>query len=145
MGTSFALAKIGMGNMKQLTTVIFLLGALLITDPVTSEQFNITENLRHERVMLPAATPDRSRMAVVQTLIFLEEELGAGVLVFYDDTRTKFPIDYIELYDVEGNLLVVTWIDHLGTCQVAMDRGLLDADDPSIDGILVTVAVGTMV
>ena len=133
-----------MWNMKRFTTVIFLLGALLIADRVTSEQFNITENLRHESVMLPAATPDRSRMVVVQTLTFLEEELGAGVLVFYDDARTKWPIDYIELYDVEGDLLLVTWLDRFGTCQVAMDRGLLDADDPSVDGILVTVGVGTM-
>ena len=53
---------------------------------VANAQLNATENLRHERVMLPAATPDRSRM----------------------------------------------------------DRGLLDSDDPSIDGILVTIAVGTM-
>lgn len=130
--------------MKKFAASIFLLGALLITGQVTSEQLNITENLRHERVVLPASTPDRSRMAVVQTLTFLEEELGAGMLVFYDDARTKRQIDYIELYDLEGDLLVVSWIDRLGTCQVAMDRGLLDPDDPSVDGVLVTVAVGTM-
>ena len=95
--------------------------------------------------MLPSSTPDRNRLTVVQTLTFLEEELGAaGVLVFYDDTRTKWKIDYIELYDLDGDLLVITWIDPFGACQVAMDRGLLDSDDPSIDGILVTVAVGTI-
>jgi hypothetical protein len=144
LGTSFALANDGMWNLSRLTALIFLLGALLVSDQVTSEQFNITENRRHERVMLPPSAPDRSRMAVWQTLTFLEEELGAGVLVFYDDGRTKWQIDYIELYDLEGDLLVVTWIDRFGICQVAMDRGLLDPDDPSIDGILVTVAVGTM-
>ncbi len=131
--------------MKKFAASIFLLGALLISDEVTSEQFNTIENLRHERVMLPPSTPDRNRMTVVQTLAFLEEELGAaGVLVFYDDTRTKWKIDYIELYDLDGDLLVIAWIDRFGACQVAMDRGLLDSDDPSIDGILVTVAVGTI-
>lgn len=130
--------------MRRLIAAIFLLGALLISDQVKSEQFNITENLRHELVMLPPSTPDRGRMAVVQTLTFIEDEVGAGVLVFYDDIRTKWTIDYIELYDIEGDLLVVTWIDRFGTCQVAMDRGLLDPDDPNIDGILVTVEVGTM-
>jgi hypothetical protein len=144
LGTRFALDSSRMWNMKKFAASIILLGALLITGQVTSEQLNITENLRHERVVLPASTPDRSRMAVVQTLTFLEEELGAGMLVFYDDARTKRQIDYIELYDLEGDLLVVSWIDRLGTCQVAMDRGLLDPDDPSVDGVLITVAVGTM-
>lgn len=144
-GTSFALANVEMCNIKKFAASILLLGALLISDKVTGEQSNIVENLRHERVMLPSSTPDRNRMTVVQTLTFLEEELGAaGVLVFYDDTRTKWKIDYIELYDLDGDLLVITWIDRFGACQVAMDRGLLDSDDPSIDGILVTVAVGSV-
>ena len=130
--------------MKKFVASIFLLGALLISDQVTSESLNVTENLRQERVMLPPSAPDRSRMAVVQTLTFLEEDLGSGVLVFYDDARSKWKFDYIELYDLEGDLLVITWIDRFGACQVAMDRGLLNPDDPSIDGILVTVAPGTM-
>ena len=130
--------------MKKFVASIFLLGALLISDQVTSESLNVTENLRQERVMLPPSAPDRSRMAVVQTLTFLEEDLGSGVLVFYDDNRSKWKFDYIELYDIEGDLLVITWIDRFGACQVAMDRGLLNPDDPSIDGILVTVAPGTM-
>ena len=130
--------------MKKFVASIFLLGALLISDQVTSESLNVTENLRQERVMLPPSAPDRSRMAVVQTLTFLEGDLGSGVLVFYDDNRSKWKFDYIELYDIEGDLLVITWIDRFGACQVAMDRGLLNPDDPSIDGILVTVAPGTM-
>ena len=79
-----------MWNMKKFAASIILLSALLTSDLVTSEQLNSTENLRHERVMLPPSAPDRSRMAVVQTLTFLEEDLGAGMLMFYDDTRTKW-------------------------------------------------------
>ena len=144
LGTSFALANFGMCNMKKFAVLILLLGALLTSDEVAGDQSNIIENLRQERVMLPPSTPDRNQMTVVQTLTFLEEELGAaGILVFYDDTRTKRKIDYIELYDLEGDLLVIAWIDRFGACQVAVDCGLLDPDDPSIDGILVTVAPGT--
>jgi hypothetical protein len=79
----------------------------------------------------------------VQTLTFIEDELGAGELVFYDDPRTKRRIDYIELYDFEGNLLVISWIDRFGACQAAMDRGLLDFEEPRIDGVVVMVEVGT--
>jgi hypothetical protein len=117
---------------------------LLITDPLASDHLNTTEDLRHESVTLPPSTPDRRRLAVVQTLTFFEEELGAGVLVFYDDSQTRWQIDSIELYDFEGNLLVRTWLDRFGTCQVVMDRGFLDPDDPTVEGIMVTVAVGTV-
>jgi hypothetical protein len=130
--------------MKKLAAFILFLSALLINNgQVIGQQFNVTENLRHENVMLPALTPDRNHMVMVQTLTFVEDELGAGVLVFYDDARTERKLDYIELYDLEGDLLVVAWIDRFGACQAAMDRGLLNVDDPSIDGILVTVAMGT--
>ena len=144
LGTSFALAKIRMWNMKKVAASILLLGGLLITDPLASDHLNTTEDLRHESVTLPPSTPDRSRLAVVQTLTFFEEELGAGVLVFYDDSQTQWQIDSIELYDFEGNLLVVTWLDRFGTCQVVMDRGFLHPDDPTVEGIMVTVAVGTV-
>ena len=116
---------------------------MIIIDPLASDHhLNPTEDLRQESVTLPASTPDRSRLDVVQTLTFFEEELGAGVLVFYDDSQTQWQIDSIELYDCEGNLLVVTWLDRFGTC--VMDRGFLDPDDPTVEGIMVTVAVGTM-
>lgn len=130
--------------MKKVAASILLLGALLITDPLASDHLNTTEDLRHESVTLPPSTPDRSRLAVVQMLTFFEEELGAGVLVFYDDSQTQWQIDSIELYDFEGNLLVVTWLDRFGTCQVLMDRGFLHPNDPMVEGIMVTVAVGTM-
>lgn len=130
--------------MKTLVVLLAFLAVLLISDEAMDQQLNVTENRRQEQVITPASTPDRNRMAVVQTLTFMEEELGAGVLVFYNDERTKWKIDYIELYDLEGNLLVVTWIDRFGACQVAIDQGLLDPDDPSIDGVLVILEVGTM-
>jgi len=130
--------------MRKFLASILLLGGLLIPDPLASDHLNTTEDLRHESVTLPPSTPDRSRLAVVQTLTFFEEELGAGVLVFYDDSQTRWQIDSIELYDFEGNLLVRTWLDRFGTCQVVMDRGFLDPDDPTVEGIMVTVAVGTV-
>ena len=64
--------------------------------------------------------------------MFLEKGGGAGVLIYYDDLRTKWDVDYIEFYDLEGNLLLVSWIDRFGACQVGMDRGLLDPDPPAL-------------
>ena len=129
--------------MKRLVAGTLLLGVVFIASRVASEPFKTTENLRHERVMLPSSTPEREGMKIVRHLPFVEEELGAGVLVFYDDPRTKRPIDYVELYDLDGELLVISWIDRFGACQAAVDRGLLNGDDPRIDGVLVIIDLGT--
>ena len=54
-----------------------------------------------------------------------------GIFVYYDDLQTKRQIDDIEIYDVEGDLLGVTWIDRSDVYHVAMDRGLLNTKDPA--------------
>ena len=126
------------------TIACFLLAAFLVSSAVAAEGLRTTQNLRDQDVILPFSTPERGRMAELQRLTFIDDDLGAGLLVFYDDPRTKWAIDYVELYDVQGDLLVVSWIDMFGACQGAIDRGLLDEDDPKIEGVLVTIDVGTM-
>ena len=83
-------------------------------------------------------------MMFVQTLAFFEEEVGAGLLVFYDDTQTNWQIDYIELYDFQDNLLLIACLDRFGTCQAVMNCGFFDMDNPSVDSVMVPIAVGTI-
>ena len=107
-----------------------------------NEQFRVVEDLGRELIVLPPSAPERSRLKVLDRVVFVEEGGSAGVLIYYDDIRTKPDIDYIEVYDVEGRLLLVSWLDRFGVCQVAMDRGLLDADDPTLEGVFVMIALG---
>jgi hypothetical protein len=37
----------------------------------------------------------------------------------------------------------MSWIDRFGICQVAIDRGLLDEENPHIERIMVSIAAGT--
>lgn len=127
--------------MKKLLALAALIVSLFIGGRTLSEELKIGEDPQHERIVLPPSAPERNRMVVLDTLLFVEGN-GAGVLVFYDDPRTKVDVDYIELYDVEGSLLLVAWIDRFGICQVAMDRGLLDSAHPAVDGTFVMVSVG---
>lgn len=130
--------------MKALIFIALVLGALAAGENAVGQRLFLHENLRHERAVLPAAVPDRAGMTVVDTLMFVEAGGGAGILIYYDDALTKWQVDCVELYDLEGELLVVGWIDRLGIYQMAMDRGLLDPDNPSVDGVLVSVEVGTL-
>lgn len=128
--------------MKKLCALMIFAAALLLNQKAMTEPLRAVENLRHQQISVPASIPDRNRMVLVDDLMFVEENGVAAILIFYDDVRTERQVDLIECYDLEGNLLLIAWIDRLGICQVAMDRGLLDADDPVVDGTLVTVAVG---
>lgn len=128
--------------MKKVCALMIFAAALLLNQKAMTEPLRAVENLRHQQISVPASIPDRNRMVLVDDLMFVEENGVAAILIFYDDVRTERQVDLIECYDLEGNLLLIAWIDRLGICQVAMDRGLLDADDPVVDGTLVTVAVG---
>jgi hypothetical protein len=70
---------------------------------------------------------------------------GVGIMIFYDDPRTMLEIDYLELYGISGDLLMVSWIDRFGVCQVAIDRALLSNEPKTVDGVLVLITGGTAV
>jgi hypothetical protein len=127
---------------KQLVSLL-VVGLILLFDNALSQPVRIGENLRREEVLLPSSAPDKGIMVVTDTVMLVEEDGAAGVLVFYDDPRTKWEFDFVEFYDLEGNLLLVSWIDGRGLCQAAMDRGLLNEKEPAVDGVLVPIAVGT--
>ena len=128
---------------KWLSLFAVIITVILYRDSGMTQPLKITENLRNERVLLPPSTPDKGLMAQTDRLLFFEAGGAAGILVFYDDARTEPEIDYIEFFDLEGNLLLVSWIDRAGICQAAMDRGLLAAKDPKLEKVLVIVSMGT--
>jgi hypothetical protein len=130
--------------MKRLLVFVAALALpLLLSDVAMNQPVKIIENLRHEEVLLPVSVPDKAQMAQVDSRLFVEPGGAAGVLFFYDDPGTKTPVDYIEFYDPEGHLLLVSWIDRFGICQAAMDRGLLDAKYPKAEKVLVIISMGT--
>ena len=64
-----------------------------------------------------------------------------GALAVYDDPRTARPEDYIELYDNDGQLVAVGWIDRFGIERIAVDRALLENRE-DLNGTFVTVVDG---
>jgi hypothetical protein len=129
-------------KMKKLCVLVIFAATLLFNQKAMTEQLRVVENLRDQQINVPASIPDRNRMKIIDDLMFVDEDGTAAIFIFYDDVRTERHVDLTECYDLGGNLLLVTWIDRLGIRQVAMDRGLLDADTPRVDGTLVMVGVG---
>ena len=129
--------------MRLLCALLVLAAVLLSSERAEDEQLRFNES--SESVLLPLPAAEKSRLTVIDTVMVMDEDENAvaGILVLYDDIRTKREIDYVELYNVIGNLLVVSWIDRFGICQTAVDRGLLDKEEPTIEGVLVSVTKGT--
>jgi len=127
-------------------SIVFMLAfalPLLYTGVTATQPTKITENLRHESVVVPLSIPDKTHMVQIDSLLFVEPGEAVGIVFFYDDPSTKASVDYIEVFDPEGHLLLIAWIDGRGICQAAMDRGLLDEENPKIDRTLVTISLGT--
>jgi hypothetical protein len=127
---------------RLLCALLVLAAVLLSSERAEDEQLRFNET--SESVLLPLPAAQKSRLTVIDTVMVIDEDENevAGILVLYDDVRTKREIDYVELYNVIGNLLVVSWIDRFGICQTAMDRGLLDKEEPTIEGVLVSITGG---
>ncbi len=116
----------------------------LPAESLHAEPMRVTENLRRERVFLPSSAPDKSRLILVSFVTIAPETEIIGALALYDDPQTQRPVDYMELYDGSGGLLLVSWIDRFGIRRMAMDRGLLQEEASELKGILVLLLQGTL-
>lgn len=116
---------------------------LLSSKSLHAEPTRVTENLRRERVFLPSSAPNKSKLTLVS---FTTIQVGAdiaGTMAMYDDPQTGRPMDYLELYDGSGGLLLASWVDSFGIRRIAMDRGLLQEQASELEGVLVLLAEGT--
>ncbi len=130
-----------------LSFLLFLiLGFSLLILSATSlhaEPMKVTENLRGERVLLPPSAPNRSGLILVSFVPIPPDGEIIGALAAYDDPGAKSPVDYLELYDGSGGLLLVSWVDRFGIRRIAMDRGLLEEEASELEGVLVLLPAGT--
>ena len=128
--------------MKRLFSAVMMVMALFVgAQNAADEQLRFADNLRHEDVLLPLSTPDRSGFIVMDYVMILDEEGLTAILACYDDPQTKLKMDYVELYNLSGDLLLVNWIDRFGISRFAMDRGLFE-EHPVVDRVLVLMTAG---
>lgn len=133
-----------MTTKRLLVAVVMLTGLLLGDQDGANEELRVSDNLRHEYVLLPNSVPDKAGFVVIDYVMLLDEEGATAILACYDDLKTNLDVDYVELYDLSGNLLLVNWIDRYGIGRFAMDRGLFN-EHPVVDRVLVLITNGTEV
>jgi hypothetical protein len=119
-------------------TLLLLLGGSLHAEPI-----RVTENLRRETVLLPPSAPERGQLVLVSFVTITPEAEAIASVASYDDPHTRRSIDYLELYDEAGSLLMVRWVDRFGIFRTALDRGLLREEATRLEGVLVLLQEGT--
>lgn len=119
-------------------TLLWISGGSLHAEPM-----RVTENLRKEIVLLPPSAPERGQLVLVSFVMITPEAEVIASVATYDDPHTRRSIDYLELYDETGSLLLVSWVDRFGIFRTAMDRGLLQEEASRLEGVLVLLQEGT--
>ena len=120
-------------RMIRSTTAALLLGLLLAATPSRAEETRTLTNLRGEVVIVPDLVPDRGELSPLGTLVVRVEtpiRKGGLIVSLYGTAASKRPEDanYVELYDLAGNLLEIAWYDESGQVKVAHDKNLTDPD-----------------
>lgn len=116
---------------------------LLSCSAIHSEPLRITENLRKELVLLPALAPDRNQLKRLSLINIESESTVISFLASYDDPNTAWTLDYLEIYDASGGLLLIGWVDGYGIRRLAIDSGLLRGQGSELDRVMVLIADGT--
>jgi hypothetical protein len=123
---------------------VLVVGLLLVfCGNVQPQTLRFAENLRHEEVLLPHSAPDREQLAPISLLTVVDDSQFVVVLALYDDPGTARAIDYLEVYDPSGELLIISWFDRYGIARLAMDRALLQDEPADLEHVLVLVEDGT--
>ena len=64
-----------------------------------------------------------------------------GAMAIYDDPTTPRPVDYLEVFDSGGALVVVNWFDRFGIERLLVDRALVEGGQ-ELEGVFVAVVNG---
>jgi len=103
-----------MKTIRPFLAAVLLAGALglslllLSSGSLHAEAIRVTENLRGEKVLLPSSAPETDRLLLVSFVTMAPEAEIIGALASYDDPKTRRSVDYLELYDGTGSLLLIS-------------------------------------
>jgi hypothetical protein len=116
-------------------------GLLIFLVKIANATVQVAAGAEESKSVIQAlGLPSRSMNLISFSAVMADGDT-VGALAVYDDPRTARPEDYIELYDNDGQLVAVGWIDRFGIERIAVDRALLENRE-DLNGTFVTVVDG---
>ena len=116
-------------------------GLLVFLVKIASATVQISAGAEESKRTIQALALPGPSMNLISFSAVVVDGDTVGSLAVYDDPRTARPEDYVELYDKDGLLVAVGWIDRFGIERIAVDRALLENRD-DLHGTFVTVVDG---
>ncbi len=118
-------------QISKIAATTLLLGILFAATLSRAEETRTLTNLKGEQVAVPNVVPAREEFALLKMLVVkIETPTGKGglIIALYGTDESKGPeeANYVELYDLAGNLLEIAWYDESGQVKVAHDKNLME-------------------
>lgn len=123
--------------------IALVFGVLLVARQVGAEETDAKRtltNLKGEMVVVPDEVPDRATLVLLgmQSIRVESPTRKSGlVLALYNNPKSRGLTNYVETYDLSGDLLEITWSDEAGKVRVAQDKSLTDPDAKELAKVLV--------
>jgi hypothetical protein len=124
--------------------MLALVAQLFFFGYIAAEPLEAGDNLSGQEIGLPATASEQRTLTLVSFSQLVVEGEIVGAVAVYHDPATKRPIDYWELYNSEGGLSAVGWLDRFGIQQMAVDRGLVEGTY-KLEGVFVVLIDGDAV
>ena len=93
------------------------------------------------RYAAPAAGLPQVTFTMVSLSPLTANGQTVGAIAIYDDPTTPRPVDYLEVFDSGGALVVVNWFDRFGIERLVVDRALVEGGQ-ELEGVFVAVVNG---
>lgn len=120
--------------MKNLFAAFGLIG-FLFSSPVAAGEGVTRQDLLHS-----VPTPvEKVSLVWTARVVGEDENKIVGMVALYDDPGTERPVDYMEVYDAEGDLLAFGWFDRFGIERIAVDNGFLGATQEPVGTFVILV------
>jgi hypothetical protein len=120
--------------------ILGIVAQVLFFGEVRARELPTGDNASEQEIAVPPEQHDMTLVAS-QPWVVEGEVMGRLAAYVYNDVASKRPVDYLELYDKKGDLLMVSWFDRFGIQRTAVDRGILEQKD-TLEGIFVIVLDG---
>ena len=130
-------------NKSYLATALVLrvIGELILLGCIAVASAQAAENSSQPRFVGLAGGLPQVSLTLISLSPLIANGQTVGAIAVYDDPTTQRPADYLEVFDSEGALVVVSWFDRFGIERLVVDRALIEGGD-ELQGVLVAVLDG---
>ena len=123
-------------------TFFFGFGAeLMVLGWIANANGQAAESAKEPKITIESLGLPQRSLNLISLSPVVADGKTVGALAAYDDPATQRSEDYLELYDSDGELVAIGWVDQFGIERIAIDRALLEGRE-DLHGVFVTVVDG---